>query len=322
MKKIGLIVVLLSIILAACSQTEDEVKLVGEPSVDTNTSDTVKVDEFSSVIEKGEFYKENDSEVINHIHGAGFIAGSDALFVATHHGLKAFLDGKWYETISDKHDYMGFQPTNDGFFASGHPEEGSKLSNPFGLIKSQDYGQTLEQLAFYGESDFHYLAAGYNSHVVYVINEHENSTLDRGLFYSLDQGQSWEKSKISGIPNAGISNIAAHLTEASTIAIGTEVGLYLSKNNGDVFELFSEEVNVTALAFTDTEVYFSTAENELIKQSLNTNENESIELPSFENGDMVMYIAISPNNRDELVIVTSKSNIYRTTDHGNQWDQL
>ena len=102
-------------------------------------------------------------EKIDHIHGAGYPGNDEGLYIATHHGVKIYRNGKWYETIENNHDYMGFQATKEGFYSSGHPEEGSNLKNPLGLVKSTDKGEKLKKVAFYGESDFHYLATGYNS---------------------------------------------------------------------------------------------------------------------------------------------------------------
>ena len=51
----------------------------------------------------------------------------------------------------------------------------SNLKNPLGIMKSTDQGNTLEKIKFYGEIDFHYLAASYYNHTLYVYNEHPNS---------------------------------------------------------------------------------------------------------------------------------------------------
>lgn len=75
----------------------------------------------------------------------------------------------------------GLSSNENGFFASGHPEPGANLKNPLGLMKSSDGGNTLEKLAFYGESDFHNLAVGYNTEAIYLYNERPNSKLQQGF---------------------------------------------------------------------------------------------------------------------------------------------
>ena len=47
--------------------------------------------------------------------------------IATHSGIKVYQNGKWFETATQLHNYVGFQATEDGFFASGHPEPGEFL---------------------------------------------------------------------------------------------------------------------------------------------------------------------------------------------------
>ena len=109
-----------------------------------------------------------------------------------------YKDSTWYKANSRKHDYMGFQPYKEGFYSSGHPEEGSDLENPLGLIKSNDGGKSLDKLAFYGETDFHYLGAGYESKAIYTINQEPNSKMETGLYRTMDEGESLEKIDMEG----------------------------------------------------------------------------------------------------------------------------
>lgn len=63
-------------------------------------------------------------------------------------------------------------------------------------MKSSDGGNTLEKLAFYGESDFHNLAVGYNTEAIYLYNERPNSKLQQGFYFSTNNGQDWKNSKL------------------------------------------------------------------------------------------------------------------------------
>ncbi|BDG43446.1 hypothetical protein PcaKH35_17910 [Parageobacillus caldoxylosilyticus] len=112
-----------------------------------------------------------------------------------------------------------FPATDDGFYSSGHPEEGSSLGNPLGLVKSFDNGQTLMNLGFYKESDFHYMTVGYKSHTIYVVNHEENKTLGQGLFYSKDDGKKWLQSQLNGLPQTAAGTIAAHPTDENMVGI-------------------------------------------------------------------------------------------------------
>ena len=100
--------------------------------------------------------------------------------IATHSGIKVYQNGKWLETATQLHDYMGFQATKNGFLPAVILNR-SEFKNPLGLMKSSDGGNTLEKLAFYGESDFHNLAVGYNTEAIYLYNERPNSKLQQGF---------------------------------------------------------------------------------------------------------------------------------------------
>ncbi len=63
-------------------------------------------------------------------------------------------------------------------------------------MKSSDGGNNLEKLAFYGESDFHNLAVGYNTETIYLYNERPNSKLQQGFYFSTNNGQEWKNSKL------------------------------------------------------------------------------------------------------------------------------
>lgn len=94
-----------------------------------------------------------------HIHGLS-VSTSGQVLLATHDGLFD-MTKQPAAKIGPTNDLMGFTGGTDHgvLYASGHPGEGSDLSNPIGLIRSTDAGKTWEQLARQGESDFHALTA-------------------------------------------------------------------------------------------------------------------------------------------------------------------
>src|SRR5688500_10790897 len=83
-----------------------------------------------------EYFIKAENEKIAHIHGAGYWGEEGIPVIATHNGPFEYRDKTWYKTTRNNHDYMGFQPTKEGFYSSGHPEEGSDLKNPLGLVES------------------------------------------------------------------------------------------------------------------------------------------------------------------------------------------
>ncbi|WHZ00473.1 hypothetical protein QNH48_15460 [Neobacillus sp. YX16] len=293
------LVTLISVILAACSGNETQ---------STKTYEVVK------------------DVKIEHIHGLGYVGNKNELYLATHDGLVRYSDNKWYAITKNNHDYMGFQVVDKGFYSSGHPEHGSDLKNPLGLVKSTDEGESIKKLAFYGETDFHYLATGFISHTIYAINEAPNSLLDSGLYYTDDEGKTWTQSKMQGFSASSIGNIAAHPTESNMIGISTDKGLYLSDNNGDQFKVVSQAVPVTTLEFQeDSMLYFAMNDNspELYKQDLVAQNMTKLSIPNqITSQNPIMFIASNPKNRDEITVITHKNDIYQTQDNGGTWKVL
>lgn len=255
-----------------------------------------------------------------HIHGLGFSADGRQLLVPAHDGLLIFENGGWTVPNLPVHDYMGFSPTDNGFYSSGHPGPGSNRVNPLGLVSSADEGRTLNTLAFEGESDFHVMGVGYANHAVYVLNAAQNSRLAVGLYYTLDDGQTWEQSQAQGISGAPIQ-IAVHPTEASIVALAAEGGLFLSNDYGDTFTQVSQDAPISSAAFDPdgSRLFFG-------YQSLNiyTLENgitTALTVPSITGNDAVGFIAANPVS-DEIAFATFNKDIYRSADNGQSWQPI
>lgn len=94
-----------------------------------------------------------------HVHAVAKEPASGRLLLATHAGL--FAEGREaFERVGPAIDLMGFTVAGPNhFYASGHPQPGSDLPNPVGLIESRDGGQTWQVLSRGGTSDFHAMAA-------------------------------------------------------------------------------------------------------------------------------------------------------------------
>lgn len=268
------------------------------------------------------FYKETTSGKIEHIHGIGYAGNMPGVSIATHSGIKVYQNGKWFETKTELHDYMGFQATKNGFFASGHPEPGANLKNPLGLMKSSDGGNTLEKLAFYGESDFHNLAVGYNTEAIYLYNERPNSKLQQGFYFSTNNGQDWKESKLKGLSST-IHSFSVHPNQASVVAVSTKGGVYLSTDYGNTFELFSTSLEATAVTLSHEDVFYAPINKQMItKKSIATNEETNLQIPSLDSKDTIMYISQNPQNSSEIVFATMKANVFLSTDEGKTWKQI
>ncbi|MFY3790234.1 F510_1955 family glycosylhydrolase [Ureibacillus sp. MALMAid1270] len=270
-------------------------------------------------------YEKVTNNQIDHIHGAGYINGEDDVVIATHTGLYSYGEEGWKEANAQKHDYMGFQAVSDGFYASGHPGQGSDLENPFGLIKSTDKGASFEKLAFYGEIDFHYLAAGYNSNSIYVFNEMPTEKLQSGLHYSTDEGKTWSSSALNGFESSYLSNFAAHPSKDERLVVGSNDGLYISEDFGQNVEKLNSTSMISYVTLTESGGYYTNFDDSNVYLKSFTfesaKENE-ISLPVEIMKDPIIFIASNPNNSEEITIVTNNLNIYLTKDNGLNWQKL
>ncbi|AST00215.1 hypothetical protein B9L19_14185 [Geobacillus thermocatenulatus] len=303
-------------LLSACSSSNEKEQsfITSKEQAKSNVS-----------VDNNPFFREKKEGKIEHLHGVGYAGDQNAVYFATHEGLLVYQDNKWYETISNKHDYMGFSATDDGFYSSGHPEEGSSLGNPLGLVKSFDNGQTLMNLGFYKQSDFHYMTVGYKSHTIYVVNQEENETLGQGVFYSKDDGKTWSQSQLNGLPQTAAGTIAAHPTDENMVGISTSEGIFVSRDNGNTFERFTRKINTTTFAFQEKSILFAAVENNksiLIKQSLDTKQEEVLSVPVLDEKDYIMYITSNPANDNEIVIATMNGDIFMTKNNGSSWIKL
>ncbi|MBM6619442.1 F510_1955 family glycosylhydrolase [Bacillus suaedaesalsae] len=324
MKKILFVCLMMGLaFVTGCSAGSNEDK---EQSVDVKESQELKQQistesiDFSSL----EGFQTLQNDKITHIHGIGYPNSDSGLFIATHHGLKVYSDHLWFETKQNNHDYMGFQATQEGFFSSGHPEQGSDLKNPLGLQFSDDFGQTLEQVNFYGESDFHYMAASYESNQIYVVNEQPNSKIGTGLFFSKD-GKDWIQSKLSGLPAVSANNLGVHPNLGHIVGLSTPKGLYLSHDNGDTFSLFSEEVPVYAFVLKENSILYvmeNKGKFKLVEQPLESDDLTDRKLPELAGNEVITNVAISPNDEKEISIATNNGSVWISLDNGENWTSI
>jgi phenylacetate-CoA ligase len=254
------------------------------------------------------------------IHGLGFSADGQRLFVPAHNGLLVYTDGHWETSDLPPNDYMGYTPTDSGFYSSGHPGPQSDLPNPLGLIRSREGASTLEMLAFEGESDFHLLGAGYQTHTLYALNGSPNSRLSRGLYYTLDDGQTWEQSNMQGGGGSPLQ-ITVHPTEAGTLAIATENGLFLSTDYGNTFALVGETAHITAAVFDPNGETLLIGFQTITSYDLTNGQMESIQGPNIGEGDTISYIAVNPVN-GEIAVATFNRNIYLSQGNLQSWQQI
>jgi hypothetical protein len=254
---------------------------------------------------------------LGHVHGLGYM--EDGFAFAAHTGLKVYNGEEWKEAIHHPHDYMGFQVTEDGFLSSGHPIPDSDLENPLGLQKGTLKAEDLEALAFYKESDFHVMGAGYANESVYLFNEQPNSELEQGFYKSTDRGETWEPFEAAGI-EGGIFQIAVHPTKEKTVAVATDSGVFLSENGGGSFERISEAGQAGGLYFSADTLFFGLYKGEatMTAYKLDDATTSNISLPEMSE-DAVMYFA---KKGDQMALYTfNGAAYYKEVAEGN-WDKI
>ncbi|MFK3958944.1 F510_1955 family glycosylhydrolase [Guptibacillus hwajinpoensis] len=316
MKKISLYTIglILTVIISACQNDQS-------PPNESQSIETEQKQANLASISNSAIYKEADRKQIDHVHGIGYPGNRNELLVATHNGPLIYHDQIWYEATTNKNDYMGFQAVSDGFYSSGHPGEGSALPNPLGLIKSTDRGKTLEKLGFQGESDFHYLAVGYETNAIYAVNQQRNSEMEIGVYYSED-AKKWVDVALKGTPDQ-ISGLFTHPSNPNIVAITSPSGLYLSRNQGESFTRITKEVAVSTMIFLEDRFIYAVQEprNQLIVQTLQDGEEEEVTMPN-QTLDTIDYVTVNPQNEDEIVFHTISGSLYQTTDNGKSWTIL
>jgi hypothetical protein len=273
-------------------------------------------------VEEGAHGQSQGDVEMPHMHGLGFSTDGRQLFVAAHDGLRVFADGVWLVPDLPAHDYMGYVATDNGFYSSGHPHPSANMINPFGLVKSSDGGKTLTKLGFEGESDFHLMGVGYQNHAIYVLNLSPNSKLSQvGIYYSLDDGQTWQQSAAQGLTSQPIQ-LAVHPTEANGVAIATETGLFLSTDYGNTFELVSEGGLVTAATFNPDGASLFFGFQELFVYDMANKQILDLSAPVIATEDAITYIAVSPARIEDIALATYQRDMYLSKDGGSSWQQI
>ena len=275
--------------------------------------------------EPKQYFIKAEKEKIEHIHGAGYWGEEGTPVIATHGGPFEYRDEVWYKTTRNNHDYMGFQTTKDGFYSSGHPEKGSDLKNPLGLVKSTDKGKNLDKFAFYGETDFHYLGASYETGTVYVYNEVQNSKIGPGFFYSKNKGKDWTQLELNGMLSSSIGGFDVHPSKDNIIAIYGEEGIFLSKNYGKDFSLIPTKGMVTSLTFKNDSIIYSMIENHKVSLheiNLSNNQGTILAAPSLNNENIPIYLEVNPLTEGEMMMVTTKNDVYVSEGQEEKWNKI
>lgn len=264
---------------------------------------------------------------LRHLHGLGYSADGNRLKIANHYGIAVYSDGRWSKAPGPAHDYMGFVVTGEFIISSGHAEgsRSSSVSRLLGSIRSHDRGRSWTRLGFEGEAEFHIVAAGHATNVVYVHTAASNSRMPSpGIYRTMEETPGWRHARAEGL-RGELNVLAAHPTEPGTIAAATTAGLFLSRDSGDVFDSIAPG-HVTAACFTleSDALWFSTFEDRrarLFRKHLARPAQQEINMPLI-GVDAVAYIAQNPARRTEFAIASFQRSVFITPDSGNTWREI
>lgn len=260
------------------------------------------------------------------IQGIGYPGNDNALYIAADKGLKIYKDSKWFETTTNLHNYMGFQPIETGFLASGHPQKGTSLKDPLGIVESTDKGKTLKNIAFYGQNNFHFISSSFSGNEIYILNEQQDKNLNYGVNYSKDNGQTWKKSTLKNFNSDSLGMIAVHPKNGDIMAMATRTGVFYSEDNGNTMRLTAGPFMVTALTFDgDRILYSSVVENNTILLNTvdpKTGQQGNITIPFLDQDNPITYLAVNQKNANQIAFTTYKNDLYQSLDGGKNWNTL
>jgi hypothetical protein len=265
------------------------------------------------------------SITLHHVHGLAYSGDGKRLMIPSHHGLAVYENGKWSKAPGPQHDYMGFVATAKNLYSSGHPASGSGLVNPFGVIRSKDGGKTWDKLGMEGETDFHLLAAGWNTNAIYVWNPEPSSRLKSpGLHFTVNDGFAWQRAAASGLAGKPQA-LAAHPDDRGTVAVASSQGLYLSRDSGGRFDRIAGNGQGLTVFFDldGAHIWYGAYAGRpiLSRISLKDAAPANIALPPLTN-DAVAYIAQNPARRAQYAIATFERSVYLSNDGGKTWTEI
>jgi len=155
---------------------------------------------------------------VSHIHQLKVY--KDKVLLGTHEGLFEFTGKNSMKRISSEDfDVMGLAVVGGKIIASGHPNSGSKLPAPIGLIQSTDLGKKWTLISLGGKVDFH-LLEGFGKEIYGADSQSGN------LMYSNNSGKSW----VSLGSNVYSDLAVSPTSDGSVIALQGEALVY-SKNH-------------------------------------------------------------------------------------------
>jgi len=250
-----------------------------------------------------------------HVHGLAVDRRDPSrLLIATHHGLyTAGPEGPARLLSERQDDFMGFtpHPTDPlSLYASGHPATGGNL----GFIASRDGGKSWQQLSpgVSGPVDFHQMDVSKSDPKVIYGNF-------GGLQVSRDGGLTWKR---VGRPIGTIIDLAISSRDSSTLFVGTQEGLLISRDGGQTLQPGMLQTKPVTMVETtrDGEVYVFMYEVGLLRAR--EPELNWEKAGTGLDGQVLMHLASDPADGARLFAVAHGNVLLASTDRGKTWRRI
>jgi photosystem II stability/assembly factor-like uncharacterized protein len=260
----------------------------------------------------------------NHVHGLAVNPNNPKIiYVASHNGLLQRSEtGEWFWMGKQRADYMGFtaEPTNSNrFYSSGHPHTGGNL----GFQISENQGEDWQQISLPGV-DFHALAiAPSNPNIFYGFP----ASGAQGLHFSQDGGKTWTKPRMVGLNDTPF-DLAVDPNNPTHVFATTRSGIYESTNSGDEWKLVPNTQNAPVIALTllkqgNSTVMYGYRFLESAPGIYCSNDGgKTWEKLLTETEGVVVKLAISPSNSQNLYAVNENNSVFQSQDGGKTWQKL
>ena len=236
-------------------------------------------------------------DLIQHIHNVKAIGNK--ILLGTHHGLYEYSSLDNIKLIGNKKiDLMGLAITNNILYASGHPEAGSNLKNPLGLIKSTDGGKNWKTVALEGKVDFHFLEV--NRDKIYGVDAASGK-----LLFSADGGKNWKDLGINEYQDLSISNPKTN--EVYAIKSGQ---LLRSTDSFKSIKTIKTIENVNLVEVLESKIFVVSGNKLFVSQ----NQGKNWRL-TFSFREQIVDLTIS----SQILVAVSGSKIYVSKDGGTNF---
>lgn len=237
------------------------------------------------------------TQPFTHIHGMAVDSDTGEVMLATHDGLFDLGSGT-PEKIGPAIDLMGFAPAgNDHYYASGHPAPDTGLPEPAGLLRSQDGGETWQEVSLGGLSDFHALAVTRSG--IIGFDGTLKTTADLETWTTRDGG--FEPYHLSG-------------TQAGDVVLATtEAGVHRSTDGGKTWTAPSGGPVLLMTAFATASTVIGIAPNGTVH--LSSDAGRIWRATGAVTGQPSALAAAGPDERPQIWVATP-TGIERSTDGG------